>query len=147
MCRADRREGRARAIRLAASASAVLVLAATSLAWGALCIGSDGHVALEAAAAGDCFGGTAGSSRGAEHLASELQSPWTCCGPCTDLTGAGASWLSTSAGADLDPGPVPAAAHSPLGVPLPRAARSALPVPDTPPAAPDRAFASTVIRC
>ena len=67
---------------LFAFASAIGVL---GLVPGTLCLGADGHVAIEAAQAGRCIGGEATPEA---PPAPELSAPPPAshCGPCTDLT-------------------------------------------------------------
>lgn len=109
-----------RALRvLSVAAMLSLVLVATASSWGTLCIGADGHVAFEAVTAGDCFGegrgegsgeGVSGAS-GTVASARPAEDAWPCCGPCTDVSQAGARWLPGGA-PDLDPGPALATARS-----------------------------------
>lgn len=137
-----------RCTRLAPLAAVVLVLSATAASWGTLCIGEDGHVAFEAAAAGDCVGETTpGAAAPGAASTSAVDGAWPCCGPCMDLDRAGADWLT---GNSPEPEPAPVAlAVAPwtrdVEALLAWAPRydAALP----PPSMALRALASIIIRC
>lgn len=137
-----------RCTRLAPLAAVFLVLAATATSWGTVCIGEDGHVALEAISAGDCVGEATPAvvSTGAAP-ATTSSGAWPCCGPCTDLDRTGADWL-TGNSPEPDPAPI-ALAVAPwtrgTDAHLARVPRydAALP----PQSMALRALSSTIIRC
>jgi hypothetical protein len=135
-----------RTTRVAPLAATILVLVATAASWGTLCIGEDGHVAFEAAAAGDCVGETTagGASPGAAS-ATAVGGAWSCCGPCTDLDRVGADWLAGNA-SEREPVALTVAPWTRAAEALPaRTPRHEAALP--PPSMARRALASTIIRC
>jgi hypothetical protein len=73
-------------------AAALTVISGVALSWGTVCLGEDGHVAVEISVAGRCLDDIqkAPAEHGA-HLSSCLRDAG--CGPCMDISGASDAWL------------------------------------------------------
>lgn len=102
---------------------ALIVLAlgmgSASVVSGILCIGGDGHVAVERSQGGRCVGGEPMTAASAPFEAPGLSpaGPDSHCGPCTDLVGAPGEWLANAKLAQDGPGPAFAAAATLGGAP------------------------------
>ena len=85
----------------------VLALTAASLSWGTLCLGQDGHLALEPRAADQCFSGGAATTPILREAPTALRAraALPCCGPCTDLTDPTRQWAMRDGPTKLDPAP------------------------------------------
>jgi hypothetical protein len=135
-----------RCARLASLAATILVFVGTAASWGTLCIGADGHVAFEAAAAGNCVGETpSGGAPSGAASATAAAGAWPCCGPCTDLDRIGADWLAGNA---PEPEPVAlAVAPWTRGAEAPPARTPRYDAAPPPASIALRALASAILRC
>ena len=92
-------------LRSTGLAAIALALVGASLSWGTLCLGQDGHLAIEPRAAGQCFSGGAPTTPSPldalTTLRAEVSLP--CCGPCTDLTDPMRQWAMRDGPTKLDP--------------------------------------------
>jgi hypothetical protein len=118
-----------------------LALGSSSLLSGTLCVGDDGHIAIEVAKGGKCVDGAVVSEAPIPFEASPRltsAAPDSDCGPCIDLTATSGERLAGAKLPQADPGPALAmaafsgavSAHSPLvwaaSPERPHAARSVL---------------------
>jgi hypothetical protein len=132
-------------LALLALATAV---ASTSLFSGILCVGDDGHVAIELARAGRCADGEAAADLPAalgtpSVLATPL--PGGDCGPCTDVGVASGARLQAAKPPQADP--APALTAFPVGAVWQRSAAARWVLhPDRAPAA-RSALRGTILRC
>jgi hypothetical protein len=130
---------------LAAFASSIGVVV---LGPGTLCLGADGHVAIEAVRAGRCIDAAAPGASVRSPAAPELSSPPPAgdCGQCTDLSASSAAWIGGMRPGQADAGPALAeAAALPTAV-LPGSLRAARP-PVHEGLAATRVMRGTLLRC
>jgi hypothetical protein len=139
-----------RALRVSATLALALAAGSAGLSAGILCVGDDGHVAMELARAGRCADGEVAAELPSARVASPRLTaslPGSDCGPCTDVGVASGATLHSGRPTQADPETAPAAFAALPGVPSRHAESPARPPwPERAPAA-RSVLRGTILRC